>query len=319
MKISIVALVVFGAVVVSPPASAQYPARPVRLIVTLGAGGPADGAARALAEPLSQALGQPVVVENRPGADGAIGAETVRNSRPDGYTLLWGQASNVIGVPLTQKNPPYDPLMDFTPLSFVGRFTICLFAHPNVPARTLAELVEHARANPGKLTYATNSTTEAIIAARLSAVAGITMARVPYKGGTSAIPDLLAGRLQLGFMSASVGLPQAKTGKLRVLATLLPTRSPAAPEVPTVAEAGFPKATMTPWFGLFGPAKLPQEIIERLSREINAALNRPEVQAQFQRHAVQPEGSTPQALAAFLKQDLENWRQVIQEAAITLE
>jgi len=318
VRISIALFVLLGSVA-SHPASAQYPVKPVRLIVTLGTGGPADGAARALAEPLSRALGQPVIVENKTGADGAIGAEAVRNSQPDGYTLLWGQTSNLVGVPLTRRNPPYDPVMDFTPLSFVGRLTICLFAHPDVPAKTVAELVEYARANPGKLNYGTNSTTEAVMGAQISKAAGIVMVRVPYKGGAAAIPDLLAGRLQLGFMPASVGLPQVKAGKLQALATLLPRRSPVAPNVPTVAEAGFPRATLTSWFGLFAPARLPTEVVERLSREINLALDLPDVRAQFERHAVQAEGSTPQALAAILKQDLETWREVIREAAITLE
>src|SRR5262249_3880854 len=160
------------------------------------AGGPADGAARAIAEPLSRALGQPVVVENKPGADGAIAAEAVRNSPPDGYTLLLGQGTSMIGGPLTHQNPPYDPVMDFTPLSFARRLTVCLFAHPDVPAKTLPELVEYARANPGKLSYATNSSTEAILGAQISKAAGISMVRVPYKGGSHAIPDLLAGRVQ---------------------------------------------------------------------------------------------------------------------------
>jgi tripartite-type tricarboxylate transporter receptor subunit TctC len=317
MRVSI-ALCLFAAVA-SHPVCAQYPAKPVRIVVTLGTGGPADGAARALAEPLSRALGQPVVVENKTGAEGSIGAEAVRNSPPDGYTLLWGQTTNMVGVPLTRRNPPYDPIADFTPLSLVGHLATFLFAHPDVPAKTLPQLIEHARANPGKLSYGTNSAGEIIVAAQLSKDAGISMVRVPYKGGNSMIPDLLAGRLQLGFMAGSVGFPQVKQGRLQAVATLEPRRSPSAPEVPTFVEAGYPKATMRIWFALFGPAGLPKDIVERLSREINLAVELPELRARLEQLAVQPEGSTPQALAAILKEDLERWRVAIREAGIPVE
>lgn len=145
------------------------------------------------------------------------------------------------------------------------------------------------------------------------------MVRVPYKGGGAQIPDLVTGRLQLGFNSAPVGMPYVRQGRLRVLATLLTRRSPSVPDVPTIAEAGFPQAAVNPWFGLFGPAKLPKDVAERLSREINLALQLPEVRAQLERYAVEPEGSTPQVLAAYLKQDLKTWRSVIHEAGITIE
>jgi tripartite-type tricarboxylate transporter receptor subunit TctC len=319
MRARLAALLFLGAILAVHPASAQYPAKPVRILVSLPAGSAADSAARVLAEPLSRALGQPVVVDNKPGAEGAIAAAAVRSSPPDGHTLLLGQGTAMVGVPLTRRDPPYEPLSDFTPVSLVGRFTIFLFAHPEVPARTMAELVAYARANPGRLSYSTNSITEAIVGAQISKAAGIVMVRIPYKGGSSVIQDLVAGRLQLGFMSASMGLPQLKHGRLRALATLLPHRSPAAPDVPTLAEAGFAEATMTPWFGIFGPARLPEEIVARLSREINLALELPEVRAQFERHAVQPEASTPQALAAFLKQELETWGRAVRDAGITFE
>jgi tripartite-type tricarboxylate transporter receptor subunit TctC len=319
MKASIVMAALLGALTASQPATAQYPGKPIRIVVSLAPGGPADGTARAVAEPLSRALGQPVVVENKPGADGAIAAEAVRNSAPDGTTLLWGQPGPLLGVPLTRRNPPYDPVTDFTPVSLVGRVTVCLFAHPGVPAQSLAQLVEYARANPGRLNYSTNSLGEWIAATQISNAAGISMVRVPYKGGNSAVPDLVAGRLQLGFFAASVALPQVRDGRLRALATLLPRRSPAAPDVPTFAEAGFPIATVTFWIGLFGPAGLPPEVVERLSREINLALDLPGVRAQFERYAVVAEGSTPQALAMFLKQELDTWRQVIRDTGMTPE
>lgn len=319
MKASIAMLALLVALPAANALAADYPIRPIRIVVGLAAGGPADVAARALAEPLSRALGQPVVIEDKPGAGGAIAGETVRNSAPDGYTLLWGQSGLLVGVPLTRKQPPYDPLMDFTPLSLVGRLGTVLVTHPSVPAKTLSQFVDYARANPGKVSYATNVLTEDIMAARLSKAAGVDMVRVPYKGGMSGIPDLLAGRVQLGFMAGALGLEHVAQARLRALAILLPERIAAAPDVPTIAEAGFAEATATSWFGLFGPAKLPKEIVERLSHEINLALELPELRAQLDRSVVQPAGSTPQGLATLVQQDLESWRRVVRETGIAIE
>jgi tripartite-type tricarboxylate transporter receptor subunit TctC len=309
-------LALLAALAPSRAGAAAYPEKPVRIIVALAPGGPADGAARALAEPLSRALGQPVVIENKPGANGVIAAEAVRNAPPDGYTLLWGQPTVLIGVPLTHKGPTFDTVADFTPLSLVGRFALCVVSHPDVPATTLQQFVDYAHANPRMLNYGTNSITEDIVAAQISKSAGLVMVRVPYKGGTSQMPDLLAGRVQLGFTSCAVGLPHVREGRLRVLATLLPNRSPAAPGVPTIAEAGFPQATVTAWFGLFAPAGLPKDVADRLSREVNLALQHPDLRAQLERYVVRPEGSTPQGLAALLAQDLKTWRQIVSETGI---
>ena len=314
MKIAIAALALVASVT---PAAADYPEKPIRIVVSLAPGSVADTVARAIAKPLSGSLGRPVIVDNKPGGDGAIAAEAVRSAPADGYTLLWGQAGPLIGVPLMHKSASYDPITDFTPLSLLGRFTICLFAHPDVPAQTLPELVDYARANPGKLSYATNALGEAVAAAQISKAAGITMVRVPYKGGQQSILDVIAGRVPLGFNALAAGLPQVQQGRLRVLATLLPRRNAAIPDVPTMIEAGFPQVTVNPWFGLFGPARLPKNIVERLSREVNLALAQPELRTHFERHFVQPEASTPQALGVLLKEDFETWRKVIREAGIT--
>lgn len=314
-----IAIFALCAMLVGGQAATPYPTRPIHIVVGLAAGGPADAAARALAEPLGKELGQPVVVENKPGARGALAAEFVQRALPDGYTLLWGQPTALIGVPLMHEKPPFDPLADFTPLSFVGRFALCVFVNPSVPAQTLLQFVDYARANPGKLSYATNSITEDVVAAQIAKAGGIDMVRVPYKGGTSGLPDLLSGRVQLGFTSAAVGLQEVAQGRLRALATLLPHRIAAASEIPTIAEAGFPQATVTAWFGLFGPANLPRDIAERLSREVNAALEQPELRATFARYFVEAEGSTPEALAAALKHDLDGWRQIVRETGIRPE
>lgn len=298
-------------VFVSLSAYAQSPARPMRLIVSMAAGGPGDSVARVVGQALSQTRGQPVIIENRTGADGAIAAEAVLNAAPDGHTLLWGNANALVGVPLLRKNPPYDSTR-FTPVSLIGRFTLFLYSHPGLPARTVAELVEHSRAHPGKLNCATSSFSDVVAMAQFMKAAGINMTRVPYKGAAQAIPELVAGNVQVAIAPAFPGLPFAKEGRLRALAVFLPQRSPAAPEIPTMTEAGIPRVSV-PWNGVFGPPKMPREIVEQLSGELNLVLKQPGVQTKFEQQAYLGEGSTPQALAAFLKEDLEKSRQVVRE------
>lgn len=300
----------------SIPAHAQpYPAKPIRLVVTLAAGGPGDSAARVVGQALSQILGQQVLVENKPGADGAIAADAVLNSPPDGYALLWGNTSALIGVPLLRKSPPYDPA-SLTPVSLIGRVSLFLYSHPSVPASSVSELVEYARAHAGKLNCATSTFGDVVAAAQLMKATGIEMTRVPYKGAAQAIPDLVAGRVQVAIAPAFPALAQAKEGRLRALAVFLPQRSPAAPDVPTMAEAGI-AGVSAPWIGVFGPPKMPAEIAARLSAEFKLALQRPEVRAQFDRLAFLGEGSTPEALAALLKEELETSRRIVSEYGIT--
>jgi tripartite-type tricarboxylate transporter receptor subunit TctC len=297
-------------------ATAQYPTKPVRIVVPFLAGGPVDTTARVIQQALSRALGQPVIVENRPGADGAIAAQSVASAVPDGYTLFFGGSSTMVSVPVLRKNPPFDAVADFTPISLIGRFAFCMFVHPDVPAKTVTEFVAHARANPDKLNFATSNLTEFMFAAQLMKSAGISMVRVPYKGAAQAIPDLIAGRVQLDFVPISAGLAHYRDGRLKLLATVLPQRVAVAPEVPTMAEAGFPGVTVSPWQGIFGPPKLPKEIVERLSRELNLILQSAEVRAQYDKQGFQPEPSTPDALAAMLKSDLQTWGQIVREAGI---
>jgi tripartite-type tricarboxylate transporter receptor subunit TctC len=296
---------------------AQYPAKPVRLIVALAAGGPSDGAARIIAGELSKAIGQQVVVDNRPGADGAIAAAAVLNSPPDGYTLFWSSTTALIAVPLLHESPPYDPL-SFTPVSMVGRFGLFLYSHPSVPAKTLAELVDYARARPETLNYATSSFGDVVAASQLIKATGIRMTRVSYKGAVQAIPDLLSGRVQLAVAPASAGLPHVKEGRLRALAVFLPERNPAAPEVPTIGEAGISGLTSlsAPWIAIFGPPGMPKEISQRLSREMNIMLRQQDIRAQLERHGFQVEGSTPEALASYFRDDLERSRVLVREFPI---
>jgi tripartite-type tricarboxylate transporter receptor subunit TctC len=300
-------------------ALAQYPNKPIRMVLQFPAGGIADAVARIVAQSLSQTLGQPVIVDNRPGADGAIAGEAVMKAAPDGYTLLFATNSTLSAVPTLRKNPPYHPVTDFTPISMVGRFTFFVFTHPGVPAKTLAELVTYARANPGKLNYGTGNTTSILATAQFKSIAGIDMVQVPYKGDAPAAMDLLGGRVDLVFGSTVPGLALAKEGKLRALATLLTRRSSHLPDVPTMAEAGFPEYSVTSWAAIFGPAKLPRPVVERLTREINAILQRPEIKEQLERQAFEVEGSTPEELGVFVKEQLEVWRRAVREAGIPQE
>jgi tripartite-type tricarboxylate transporter receptor subunit TctC len=301
------------------PAAAQYPAKAIRIVVPFAAGGASDAITRIVAQPLSETLGQPVVVDNRPGAEGAIAGEVVAKSAPDGYTILFGGNTTMLGVPILRKNPPYDVIADFAPITSLGKFAFFLVVHPNIPAKTLSELIDYARANPGKLNYATSTVNEVLAFAQLKSLANVDMVQVPYKGGAPATPDLLSARVHLMFTTGSSVVPLVKEGKLRALATLLPGRSSLLPSVPTIAEAGMPRLTAVPWSGLFAPAKTPKDIVERLSREVNVILKRPEMRGQFQKHGFEPGGSAPGELGAFLKQQLIDWAGTARAAGLKPE
>jgi putative tricarboxylic transport membrane protein len=300
------------------PAVAQYPNKPVRLIVPFAAGGPSDAAARAVAKALSKSSGQPTVIDNRPGANGAIAAQTVLNAPPDGYTLLWGVGS-MVGIPLLQKSAPFDSLARFTSLSMVGRFAFGMYVHPNVPAKTVEDFIKYARTNGNNLSFAAATMSEFLAAAQFMKASGTVMTRVPYKGGAQALPDLLAGRVQVYFTPVALSLPHAKEGRLRMLGTLLPQRSPAAPDVPTMAEIGMPGVAVPTWQAMFGPPKLQSAIVDHILHQVTLALQDPEVRLQFDRLLLQVAGSTPDQLAAVIAQDIETWRTFIRENDIPQE
>jgi tripartite-type tricarboxylate transporter receptor subunit TctC len=302
--------------ITASPAFAEYPEKPIRLVVPFPPAGAADLTARAIAQPLSQALGQQVIVENKPGADGAIAAETVVKAAPDGYTIFFGTNTAMCGVPAMRKSPPYNPLADFTPISLVGSFGFFLFASPTVPAQSLRELIDYARANPGKLNYATGNSTSVIASARLKLQERIDMVEIPYKGDAPATADLVAGRVQLMIATPGTAAAFVKEGRLRAFATLSPKRSPLLPDVPTAAEAGMPGLPITPWAALFGPAKLPKDIVDRLAREIAVIAARPDVREQLERHAFDARSSTPEEMAAYLKEQVEVWAKTAREVGI---
>jgi tripartite-type tricarboxylate transporter receptor subunit TctC len=307
------------ALVAAPVAAQQYPTKPIRLIVPFPAAGAADLSARALAAPLSLALGQPIIVENRPGADGAIAADAVLKAAPDGYTLFYGTNTALCSVPAMRRNPPYNPVTDFTPISLVGTFGFFLFMHPSVPAQTLSELLDYARANPGKLNYATGNSTSVIATARLKLQEHLDMVEVPYKGDAPATTDLVAGRVQLMIATPGTAVPFVKEGKLRALVALLPNRSSLLPEVPTIAEAGMPPLAITPWAGLFGPARMPKEVVDRIARETASVIARPDVREQLERYAFAGRSSTPEELGAFLKDQVEVWSRTAREVGIVAD
>lgn len=312
-------LAALAAVLLSGAAAAQYPNKPIRLIVPFPPGGAAELGARIYAQPLGDALGRPVIIETKPGADGAIAAEATMKSAPDGYTLFYATNTAFSWVPVVRKNPPYDPVADFTPVSLIGQFGFFVFSHPSVPAKNMAELLAHIRANPGKLNYGSGNSTSMLSTAQLVLQEKLDVVHIPYKGDGPLSVDLLGGRVQFAIATPGTAAPQVKEGKLRVLATLLPNRSPLLPEAPTMAEAGLRGLSITPWGGVFGPANMPKDIVARLSREIGAVLKRPQVREAFEKLAFEPKSSTPEELTAFVKEQLETWRRVAAEVGIKPE
>jgi tripartite-type tricarboxylate transporter receptor subunit TctC len=315
MKLVAIAL----ALLVEAASAQTYPSKPIRLVVGFPPGGSADPTTRIVGAALAEQLAQPVVVENRPGGDSAIAAEQLTRVTPDGYTIMFASNSAMTAAVALRKSPAYDPLKDFTPISLVGRATVFFYVHPEVPAKTLAEFVAHARARPGQLNYGTGNPLSILYNVQLMNATGISMVHVPYKGEGPLNPDLLAGRVQSSFLSTLSAISNAKEGRLRPLAVLLETRSALLPDVPTIAEAGIPQVTVRQWAGIFGPPKMPREIVERLNREVNAALRRPEVRDKLQSYGYAADGSTPERLAEINRDDLALWRRLIQEAGLPLE
>jgi tripartite-type tricarboxylate transporter receptor subunit TctC len=297
----------------------SYPSKPIRLIVGFPPGGSADPTARIIGQALSEQLAQPVVVENRPGADSALAAEQMTRIDPDGYTLMFASNSAMTAAVALKKEPRYDPLKDFTPISMVGRATVFFYVHPSVPAKSMSEFITYAKANPGKLAYGTGNPLSILYNVQLMSAAGISMLHVPYKGEGPLNPDILAGRVQSSFLSTGTAVSYHKDKRLLALAVLAEKRSPLLPEVPTIAEAGVPQVTVRQWAGVYGPPKMPAEVVARLSKEVNAAVSRPDVIAKLLTYGYAPEGSTPERLLEINREDLALWRRLIKEANLPLE
>jgi tripartite-type tricarboxylate transporter receptor subunit TctC len=301
-------------------ASAQYPNRPVKFIVIFPAGTASDTVARILASAMEPSIGQPVIVENRAGADGAIAAVEVAKAQPDGYTLLYGTSGPMATVPALRKSIPYDPVKDFSPISLVGRYSTFLYSSADMPFKSLGEMIDYARANPGKLNYATGNTGGLVSMAQVIALAGnLNMVHVPYKGEPAAVVDLVSNRVQVMFATPTTTNAYVREGKLRVLATTMPQRNPQAPDVPTMAEAGMPTFAIVIWAAIYGPARMPPAIVERLAREINLALSQPQVKEKLERQQFFAQGSTPKELEAYTKEQLDVYSRTLRGAGVQPE
>ena len=296
-----------------------YPNKPIHLVVPFPAGGSADLVARIMAKPLGDKLGQPVVIDNKPGADGAIAAEAVAAAAPDGYTLFMATYGAMSAVPSLHKAMHYDPVKDFTPISTAGKFSMFLFAHPSVPAQTLNEFIAYEHIHTGEVNYGTGNVASIVMAAEMESQAKLHMTQVPYKGEVPAMTDFVAGRIQLMFATPANALPFVKEGKLKVFATLSDKRGPLLPETPTWHEAGMHDLPIVPWAGVFGPAKLPKDMARRLSQAIQEVLLREDVNTEFAKLGFEPFGSTPDRLDAYAKKQHKAWHTAIQSAGLQAE
>jgi tripartite-type tricarboxylate transporter receptor subunit TctC len=303
-------------------ATAQgYPAKSIRFIVPFPPGGGNDTIARLIGQKLTAATGQQVLVDNRPGAGGAIGAEAAAKSPADGYTMfLAGVATHGINPNLRRKIP-YDPLRDFDAVSLVASAPLLVVVHPSLPIKSVKQLVALAKARPGQINYASNGAggSSHLAVELFNMMSGTKMTHIPYKGLAPALTDLLSGEVQVMFSSAVAMLPQVKAGKLRAIAMTGARRSPAIPDIPTVAEAGVPGYETGSWYGIVVPAGTPKAAIDRLSREIIAIVRAPEITGRLNDEAVIPVGSTPAEFTAHIKNELARWAKTIKQAGLALE
>jgi tripartite-type tricarboxylate transporter receptor subunit TctC len=308
--------------VVATHAFAQaYPAKPVRMIIPYPPGGGNDTLGRLFAAKLSDRLGQPVVVENRPGAGTLIGTEAAAKSAPDGYTILLSSIATHALSPNLYAKVPYDPIRDFAPVTLLGIAPTVLVVRSDLPAKDLPEFVAAARAKPGGFTYASggNGTPPHINGEVFKAVAGVDLLHVPYKGGGPALVDLMASRVDVMLDTAASAMPHVRSGKLRALAISGPARSAEYPDLPTFAEAGMPQYDTNAWYSVHAPAGTPPEIVRRLNAELVASLKEADVQARFKQLSTDPVGNTPEEFAAFVKMELDKYARVIKGAGIRLD
>lgn len=307
------------ACLLAPIAAAQhYPAKPVRLISPYPPGGGTDAAARIIAQALTDAFGQQVIVDTRGGASGLIGTELAAKSPADGYTIVLGNVAPLAILPAATPRLPYDPLRDFQPISLIATSDYVLTVHPSLPVRSLKELLALARANPGKLTYASSGALGAphLAGELMNLLANVQLVHVPYKGNGPAAIGIMTGESSMMFGSGPSVVPHARTGKLRMIATTGPKRT--MPELPAVAET-IPGYDVTQWYGLLAPAGTPKEIIERLHKEIARAIAQPKVAQLYTNLGTQPLSNTPAEFAAFIKAEGEKWSKVIKTAKIKTE
>lgn len=289
-----------------------YPTKPIRLIVPFPPGGPTDVLARIVSGPLSERLGQSVVIENKAGASGMLGAQAVAKAAPDGYTLLVNASIHVINPSLYPKQP-YDALADFSGISNLADVPLVLTVNTKSPVRSVKELTDWARNSKPALAFASagNATSQHLCAEAFKMAAGIDLQHIPYKGSAPALTDLIGGQVQLMFDSLPSSLPFIKSGVLRPLAVSSPQRAKALPDVPTLAESGYPQFNITTWYGLWAPAATPNGVIQTLARDIAAIVRAPDVRSQFEKLGAEPVGNPPTEFNAFTKAELSKWAAIV--------
>ena len=299
-------------------AGAQYPTKPVRFVITFPAGGPTDVVVRLVGQRLTEEWGQPMIIDNRGGAGGIVGTEIVAKAAPDGYSFLVGTAGGMTINPALQSKLVYDPFRDFTPVGMLVMNPQILVAHPSVAAKNVKELVALAKSKPGQLNFASAGTGTAthLGLELLKLTTGLDAVHVPYKGGAPATTDLIAGQVQLLWVSIPSVLPHVKGGRLRALAVSTAKRSASAPDVPTVAESGYPGFEYSNWNALFAPAKTPAAIVRRVNASVVKALSEADVAQKLSSQGADPAPGTPEELARYMRNDHERWKKVIKSAGI---
>lgn len=308
-----------AAMLTLPAAAQEFPSKGIKFIVPFAAGSATDSLARILGEHLSKSLGKPVVVENLPGASGVLAAQNAARAEPDGHTVLITTNTTHGANQSLLKSVPYDAVTSFEPIGKLGTITLALTTHPSVPAKTVKELVAHAKANPGKLTFGAGSSSSRIAGEMLKSLAGLDLTYVPYRSNPQAITDLLGGQISIVFADISTTLPQVKAGKINGLAVSTAKRSPLAPDLPTMAEAGVPGYDLAAWFAAFAPAKTPRPIVDKLNQALTTALNDKATQERLLAAGIEPETSTPDELKAFVPVEIRKWAEIVKAAGIQPE
>jgi tripartite-type tricarboxylate transporter receptor subunit TctC len=294
----------------------DYPTRPITLVAVFGPGSGSDTICRIIANELSPMLGQPIVVEDRPGADGALAALYVRHQRADGYTLLMGTNSPLSADPFIHKDINYDPIKDFVPITRVGSFTLMLVVNPNLPIHSVKELIDYAKANPGRLTYASGNTAGIVGMETLKHSAEVSILHVPYKTTAPALEDIIGGRVSMMFADFTSAMPHVAAGTLRPLAISRIKRSRLYPDLPTMDEAGIKGFNLDAWAGIVAPAGTPSEIVTKLNAALRKVIDSPEVQARFKNVGFEGFSSTPQELGDYIKTEIAEWGKMVKDAGI---
>jgi tripartite-type tricarboxylate transporter receptor subunit TctC len=304
----------------SAPAQ-TYPVKPVRLVIPYPPGGGSDTIGRPLAQKMSEGLGQQIVVENRGGANGNIGMETVARSAPDGYTLVFALTAQLAINPGLYRKIPYDPVRDFAPVSLLGSGGYLLVVHPSLPVRSLKELIALSRARPGQIAYSSsgNGSGGHLAIELMNSMAGIKMLHVPYKGGGPALMDLIAGQVQVLFATQLASWPHVQSGRVRALAVSTAKRPESVPDLPTIAEAGLPGYDSGVWYGVLAPAGTPRDIIIRLNGEVVRALGQPDYRKLLVGNTIEPIGSPPEQLGQYIQSELVKWAKVIKSAGVRID